>query len=71
MDQDQKNSQKDIRQLSKLASDIYNTMVVLHYFCENQPEIEELSNILPIVANLRRDADTINAFFINFNLKEN
>ncbi len=66
MNQDQKISQKDVKQLSRLASDIYNAMVVLHYFCENQPEIEELSNILPVVTNLRRDADAINAFFINF-----
>ena len=29
-------------------------------------EYEELYNLAPIVKNLRRDADQVNAFFINY-----
>lgn len=57
---------KDFKKLEKLAERIYNTIVVLDYFCSTQQEIEELYNITPVVANLRRDADTINAYFINY-----
>ena len=58
--------QKDFRKLEKLAERIYNTSVVINYFCKTQQEIEELYNLTPIVANLRRDADTVNAYFINY-----
>ena len=58
--------QKDFRKLEKLAERIYNTSVVINYFCKTQQEIEELYILTPIVANLRRDADTVNAYFINY-----
>ena len=67
--------QKDFRKLEKLAERIYNTATVIDYFCRtqqeieelyNQQEIEELYNLTPIVENLRRDSDTVNAFFINY-----
>ena len=32
----------------------------------SQKEYEELYNLAPIVKNLRRDADQVNAFFINY-----
>ena len=32
----------------------------------SQREYEELYNLAPIVKNLRRDADQVNAFFINY-----
>ncbi len=57
---------KDFKRLEKLAEQIYNTVVVLDYFCSTQQEIEELYNITPIVKNLRHDADTVNAYFINY-----
>ena len=57
--------QKDFSKLEKLAERIYNTVVVIDYFCRTQQEIEELRNIRPIIANLRRDSDSINAYFIN------
>lgn len=57
--------QKNFRKLEKLAERIYNTVVVIDYFCRTQQEIEELRNIRPIIANLRRDSDSINAYFIN------
>ena len=59
-------TQKEFKQLRKWADNIYNTSVVIDYFCVNQPEIEELNNLTPVVSNLRKDADFLNAFFINF-----
>ena len=59
-------TQKEFKKLEKLSENIYNTSVVIDYFCRNQPEIEELYNLAPIIKNLRADADYLNAFFINF-----
>ena len=58
--------QKDFRKLEKLAERIYNTTVVLNYFCQKQQEYEELRNITPIIENLRRDPDKLNVYFINY-----
>lgn len=58
--------QVDFEKLEKLAERIYNTVTVIDYFCRTQQEIEELYNLTPIVENLRRDSDTVNAFFINY-----
>ena len=63
--------QKDFRKLEKLAERIYNTVTVIDYFCRTQQEIEELWNLTPVVANLRRDSDIINAYFINYPDKKN
>ena len=58
--------QKDFMELENLAERIYNTTVVLDYFCQKQQEYEELRNITPIIHNLRQDSDTLNAYFINY-----
>lgn len=58
--------QKNFRKLEKLAERIYNTSVVIDYFCSTQQEIEELYNLSPIVENLRQDTDAVNAYFINY-----
>ena len=58
--------QKDFRKLEKLTERIYNTSVVIDYFCRTQQEIEELYNLTPIVENLRRDSDKLNVYFINY-----
>ena len=58
--------QVDFEKLEKLAERIYNTSVVIDYFCRTQQEIEELYNLAPIVENLRQDSDTVNAYFINY-----
>lgn len=58
--------QKDFKKLEKLAENIYNMLVVIDYFCKNQNEIEELRNITPILKNLRREADMLCVFFINY-----
>ena len=58
--------QEDFKKLEKLAERIYNTSVVIDYFCRTQQEIEELYNLTTIVENVRRDSDTVNAYFINY-----
>ncbi len=59
-------TQNEFKQLNQRVENIYNMSVVVGYFCQNQPEIEELYNLTPIIKNLRKDADFLNAFFINF-----
>jgi len=56
---------KEFKKLCKWAEDVYNTAVVVDYFCETQPDKEECYNLAPIVKLLRRNADLINAFFID------
>ena len=58
--------QVDFERLENLVERIYNTTVVLDYFCQKQQEYEELRNITPIIHNLRQDSDTLNAYFINY-----
>lgn len=58
--------QKEIRKLEKLAEWIYNTVTVIDYFCRTQQQIEKLYNLTPIIEHLRRDSDTVNAYFINY-----
>ena len=55
---------KDFKKLSKFAENIYNTTVVVDYFVANQPEIEECYNLAPVIKSLRRDADSLNVYFI-------
>ena len=56
---------KEFKQLSKWAEEVYNIAVVVDYFCETQPEIEECYNLAPVIKNLRNNADLLNAFFID------
>ncbi len=63
--------QKDFRKLEKLVERIYNTAVVIDYFCRTQQEIEKLYNLTPVVENLRRDSDIVNAYFINYPYNKN
>lgn len=58
-------TEKDFQKISKWAENIYNTAVVVDYFVSNQPEIEELYNLAPVIKNLRDNADLLNAFFID------
>ena len=57
---------KDFKKLERYAENIYNTAVVINYFCSTQKEYEELYNLSPVVKSLLRDADQVNAFFINY-----
>ena len=56
---------KEFKQLSKWAEEVYNIAVVVDYFCETQPEIEQCYNLAPAVKHLRDNADLLNAFFID------
>ena len=58
-------TQEEFKTIFNLVENIYNTTVVVDYFCKNQQEIEELYNLTPIIRNLRKDADLLNAFFID------
>lgn len=58
-------SNREFKQLSKWAEDIYNIVIVVDYFVSNQPEIEECYNLAPVIKNLRNSADLLNAFFID------
>ena len=59
-------SKKEYRMLEKTSESLHNTLVVLEYFCSNQQHYEELYNITPVVKFLRKEADSINSFFMNF-----
>ena len=56
-------TEKEFKQTSKWVENVYNIAVVVDYFCENQPEIEECYNLAPVIKNLRNNADLLNAFF--------
>ena len=58
-------SNREFKQLSKWAEDIYNIVIVVDYFVANQPEFEECYNLAPVIKNLRNNADLLNAFFID------
>ena len=57
---------KDFKKLERYAENIYNTVVVIDYFCSSQKEYEELANLSPVVKFLKHEADQINAFFIGY-----
>ena len=40
---------KDFKKLERYVENIYNTAVVIDYFCSSQKEYEELYNLAPIV----------------------
>jgi hypothetical protein len=56
---------KEFKQISKWAENVYNIAVIIDYFVSNQPEIEECYNLTPVIKNLRQYADLLNAFFID------
>ena len=58
-------NQKEIKEYLKNAEKIYHTITVLCYFCNEQPEIEELCNITPILNYLRKEADKLYANLFN------
>ena len=58
-------TEKEFKKISQWAENIYNVAVVVDYFVANQPEIEELYNLAPVIKSLRQNADLLNAFFID------
>lgn len=57
---------KDFKKLERYAKNICNTTVVIDSFCSSQKEYDELYNLLPNIKNLHKDANQVNAFFINY-----
>ncbi len=55
---------KEFKQISKWAENVYNIAVIVDYFISNQPEIEECYNLTPVVKNLKDNADLLNAFLL-------
>ena len=58
-------SSSEYEKISTLADFIYNTTVVLDFFCSQQKEIYELLNISPIVETLHNKADILNSILLN------
>lgn len=57
---------KDFMSIENLVSDIYNTLIIVDYFCSHQKEIEELNNLSPIIKSIRHTSDLLTAYFINY-----
>jgi len=60
----------DLKKVAKLSRDIYNAIVVLDYFVQNQNDIEELNNMSSMLKFLRNSADLLYVEFINAGLAE-
>ena len=58
-------TEKEFKQISKWAENVYNIVVIVDYFVSNQSEIEECYNLAPVIKSLRDNADLLNAFFID------
>ena len=58
-------TEKEFKQISKWAENVYNIVIIVDCFASNQPEIEECYNLAPVIQNLRQNADLLNAFFID------
>lgn len=61
---------KELDKFTRNAARIYNIVVVLSYFCNEQQEIEELSNITPIVNHLRRESDNLYADLLDLGYED-
>ena len=60
----------DLKKMAKLSRDIYNAIVVLDYFVQNQKDIEELNNMSSMLKFLRNSADLLYVEFINAGLAD-
>lgn len=61
---------KEVEKFTRNVARIYNIVVVLSYFCNEQLEIEELSNIAPIMNHLRRESDNLYADLLDLDNNE-
>ncbi|MBQ9688916.1 hypothetical protein IJV79_04705 [bacterium] len=52
-------TEKQQDMLYGVAQRLSNNAIVLDFFCDNQPEIMELMNIIPIVKCIKDDADIL------------
>lgn len=58
-------TKEEFKKLKKLADDIYNTSIIIDFFCSSQREIQELDNLAPVVQTLRKNADLSNNMLID------
>lgn len=64
-------SEKEFNELNQRVENIYNELVVIDYFCQNQKEIEELYNLSPIIGFLLDNADRLNSLIIKLTNSNN
>ena len=64
-------TEKEFKQLNQCVENIYNTVIVIDYFCQNQKEIEELYNLSPITGFLLDNADRLNSLIIKLTNSNN
>ena len=50
-----------------LSEGIYNTSVIVAYFCNSKAEIEEIRNLTPVIIDLKKKSDELNAEILNLN----
>lgn len=55
----------NLKELATLLDEAYNTSVIVKHFCCDYPEIEEISNITPIVKMIHTKIDKANSMLIN------
>lgn len=52
--------------LALLSDEIYNTSVIIAHFCNDRADVEELRNLAPIVNDLKKKSDKLNAEILNW-----
>lgn len=57
--------EKEFHNTYKSLEKIYHTITVIEIFCTYLAEIEEISNITPIINYIRKEADILYSKFIN------
>lgn len=57
--------EKEFNYSYKSIESIYHTITVVEIFCTYYAEIEEISNITPIINYIRKEADILYSKFIN------
>lgn len=55
------------KKLVLLSEGIYNTSVIVAYFCNSKAEIEEIRNLAPVIIDLKKKSDELNAEILNLN----
>lgn len=58
-------NEKEFNNAYKSLENIYHTITVVEIFCTYYAEIEEISNITPIINYIRKEADILYSKFIN------
>lgn len=56
-------TEKEFKQISKWAENIYNITVIVDYFVSKQPEIEECYNLAPVIKKFKTKCRFIKCVF--------